>query len=132
MGGLNSVSLCGHDVRRMTTRSIDPVKRHEKSVPPRSLNPRELETFQREGLLTDFQLYSAERASAIRTALRDVLSHPPIAPCHQTFPPEQQFGFDRHLDRRLVYELCTLPQIIRPLTQILGNDVMLFRTQFFE
>gem|GEM_PF-727485 len=107
-----------------------PVKRHENNVPVRSLRQLELKRFQRDGLLTDFQLYSAERAGAIRAALRHVLSLPTSA--HQTFPPEQQFGFDRHLDRRLVYELCTLPQIIRPVTQILGNDVMLFRTQFFE
>lgn len=106
------------------------MKRQEDSVPPRSLSQLELKRFQREGLLTDFQLYSAERVGAIGAALRNVLSLPSTA--HQSFPPEQQFGFDRHLDRRLVYELCTLPQIIRPVTQILGNDVMLFRTQFFE
>jgi ectoine hydroxylase-related dioxygenase (phytanoyl-CoA dioxygenase family) len=40
--------------------------------------------------------------------------------------------FDRHLDRRIVYELCTLPQVIGPITQILGEDVMLFRSQFFD
>lgn len=108
------------------------MKRHKDSVPARSLSRLELKRFQREGLLTDFQLYSAERAGAIRAALREVLSLPSTAPCHQAFPPAQQFGFDRHLDRRLIYELCTLPQIIRPITQILGNDVMLFRTQFFE
>jgi ectoine hydroxylase-related dioxygenase (phytanoyl-CoA dioxygenase family) len=100
--------------------------------PTRCLNSLELGRFQREGLLTGFQLYSAERAGPIRAALRDVLALPSTAPCHQRFPLEQQRVFDRHLDRRLVYELCTLPQIIHPVTQILGNDVMLFRTQFFE
>ncbi|MDX6528685.1 MAG: hypothetical protein QOH41_975 [Blastocatellia bacterium] len=108
------------------------MKRQEDSVPARSLSQLELKRFQREGLLTDFQLYSADQAGAIRAALRDVLSLPSTAPCQQAFPPEQQRVFNRHLDRRLVYELCTLPQIIRPITQILGNDVMLFRTQFFE
>lgn len=108
------------------------MKRHEDSVPARSLSQLELKRFQREGLLTDFQLYSAERAEAISVALRNVLSHPSTAPCHQALQPEQRLAFDRHLDRRLVYELCTLPQILRPITQILGNDVMLFRTQFFE
>ena len=108
------------------------MKPHENSVPARSLSQVELQRFQRDGLLTDFQLYPAARADAIRAALRDVLSRPSTAPSHQAFPPEQQFGFDRHLDRRLVYELCTLPQIIHPVTQILGSDVMLFRTQFFE
>jgi len=91
-----------------------------------------LERFQREGLLTGFQLYSAERAGAIRAALHDVLSHQSTAPYHQVFPAEDRRVFDRHLDRRLVYELLTLPQVIRPITQILGDDVMLFRSQFFE
>ena len=108
------------------------MKRHEDSVPARSLSPLELEKFQREGLLTGFQLYPAERAGPIRAALQDVLSLPSTAPCHQVFPPEDRLEFDRHLDRRLVYELCTLPQIIRPITQILGDDVMLFKSQFFE
>ncbi len=108
------------------------MKRHEHSVPARSLSPLELERFQREGLLTDFQLYSAERAEPIRTALKDVLSLPSTAPSHQKFPPEERLVFDRYLDRRLVYELCTLPQVIGPVTQLLGDDVMLFRSQFFE
>jgi hypothetical protein len=108
------------------------VKRLEDSVPVRSLSPIELERFQREGLLTDFQLYSAERTGPIRAALQDVLSLPSTAPLHQKFPPEERLIFDRHLDRRLVYELCTLPQVIRPITQILGDDVVLFRSQFFE
>ena len=108
------------------------MKRNGDSVPARSLSELELETFQREGLLTDFQLYSTERAGAIRNALTEVLSLPSTAPGHQALAPEQQRRFDRHLDRRLIYELCTLPQIIRPISQILGDDVMLFRTQFFE
>jgi len=109
-----------------------PVKRHEDSVPVRFLSPVELERYQRDGLLLGFQLYSAERAGPIRDALRDVLSIPSTAPCHQVFPPEQRLVFDRHLDRRLVYELCTLPQVLHPIKQILGDDVMLFKSQFFE
>jgi hypothetical protein len=108
------------------------VKRPEDSVPVRSLSSLELERFQREGLLTDFQLYSAERAGPIRAALREVLTLPSTAPCHQLFPLADRLVFDRHLDRRLVYELCTLPQVIRPIKQILGDDVMLFRSQFFD
>ena len=106
--------------------------RQEDSIPVRSLSPLELDSFHCEGLLTGFQLYSAERAGTIRAALQDVLSLPSTAPCHQVFPPEQRLVFDRHLDCRLVYELCTLPQVIGPITQILGDDVMLFKSQFFE
>lgn len=108
------------------------MKHDENSVAARSLSPLELGTFQRDGLLTDFQLYMAEQAKPLRAALQDVLSHPSTAPCHQGLPLKARLEFDRHLDRRLIYELCTLPQIIRPVTQILGDDVMLFRTQFFE
>src|SRR5438105_13234807 len=101
--------------------------RHENSEPAQSLSQLELKRFQREGLLTDFQLYSAERAGAIRAALRDVLSFPSIAPCHQAVPPEQQRVFDRHLDRRLVYELCTLPQIIQSAVKVSVKHALLFR-----
>jgi len=104
---------------------------HDDNVPVRSLTSLELERFQREGLLTDFQLYPAERAAPLRAALQDVLSLPSTAPCHQGFPLKARLEFDRHLDRRLIYELCTLPQIIHPIKQILGDDVMLFKSQFF-
>src|ERR1043165_3278423 len=107
MGGPSLVFLSGHDVRQPTIRSIDPVKRHEDSVPVRSLSQQELERFRREGLLTDFQLYSAERAEAIRVALRNVLSQPSTAPCHQALQPEQRLAFDRHLDCRVVSLLFT-------------------------
>ena len=108
------------------------MKHYDDSVPVRSLSPAELEKFEREGLLSDFQLYADERAVPIRNALQEVLSLPSTAPCHQQFPPQERLVFDRHLDRRLVYELCSLPTVIRPLTQILGEDLMVFRTQFFE
>jgi len=98
----------------------------------RNLTPSELERFKRDGLLTGFQLYSASRAAVTRAALQQVLSSPSAAPCHQVFPPEERLVFDRHLDSRLIYELCTLPQVIGPVTQILGDDVMLFKSQFFE
>lgn len=109
------------------------MQRSNDLVPKRTLSPDELEVFQRDGLLTDFQLFSTERAATIRAALlREVLALPSTAPCHQQFPPEERLDFDRHLDRRLIYELCTLPQIMRPIMQILGGDVMVFRSQFFN
>ena len=108
------------------------MQRHDETVPVRSLSPLELEKFQQEGLLTDFQLYPVEQAAPLRAALQEVLSLPSSAPCHQVFPPENRLVFDRHLDRRLIYELCTLPQILGPIRQILGDDVMLFKSQFFE
>ena len=111
---------------------MNTVTRHEGSVPIRSLSPFELERFEREGLLSGFQLYEVERTETIRAALQEVISLPSTAPCHQMFPPEERLMFDRHLDRRLVYDLCTLPEVIRPITQILGDDLMVFRTQFFE
>ena len=105
---------------------------HECSIPARTLSPFELERFGHDGLLTGFELYSADRAEPIRAALRHVLSLPSTAPSHQKFPPQERLVFDRHLDRLLVYELCTLPQVLRPIRQILGDDVMVFRSQFFE
>ena len=104
----------------------------EGSISTRTLTPLELERFKRDGLLTGFQLYASERAEPVRAALQAVLSTPSTAPCHQVFPPEKRLVFDRHLDCRLIYELCTMPQVIGPITQILGDDVMLFKSQFFE
>jgi hypothetical protein len=80
-------------------RSIDPVKRHEDSVPARSLSQLELKRFEREGLLTDFQLYSAERAGAIRDALRMCSRTHRPRPAIKRFSRNSGSAFDRHLDR---------------------------------
>jgi non-haem Fe2+, alpha-ketoglutarate-dependent halogenase len=49
--------------------------------------------------------------------------------------PSKIYGFpigrDRHLDCRAIYELFTLPTIVSRLTQILGPDLLLWRSGFF-
>lgn len=49
--------------------------------------------------------------------------------------PSKIYGFpigrDRHLDCRVIYELFTLPSIVSKLTQILGPDLLLWRSGFF-
>jgi hypothetical protein len=92
-----------------------------------------LKTFREEGLLRQLQLVEPERALALREVLqREVLERPSTAESHKDFLPKMQFENDRHLDSRLVFELCTLPEIIGPITQLIGDNVMLFRSQFFH
>ena len=93
----------------------------------------ELQRFYREGLLRGRQLYRVEQAATLRDAIRrDVLGVPSRAACHEQFPPDERREFDRHLDSALVYGLCTLPQILAPMRQTLGPDLMVFRSQFFD
>lgn len=98
---------------------------------PRTLSEEELAVYERDGLLTGFDLFAPEDAPLLHAALvREVLSVPSSAECHPGSGPRGTDG-DRYIDRRLIYELCTLPQILNPVRQILGDDVVLFRSQLF-
>ncbi len=100
--------------------------------PPQTLSAADINTFERDGLLTGFNLFDPEQAPIMRDALiREVLTVPSTADCHRGWA-EAAMETDRYLDRRLVYELCTLEQILNPIRQLLGNDLVLFRTQFFH
>jgi non-heme Fe2+,alpha-ketoglutarate-dependent halogenase len=108
-------------------KGLDTLKFHA----PRTLSREDIAVYERDGLLTGFDLFGPEQAPLLHHALvREVLSVPLPAEGHQESSPRGTDG-DRYIDRPLIYELCTLPQILNPVRQILGNDVMLFRSQLF-
>lgn len=81
--------------------------------------------YHEEGYLGPFTLCSPEEMADIREVLlREVLSRPSvITPDHLQ---------SRHLDHRKVFELCTHPEITERMASILGDDLILWRSHFFQ
>ena len=97
------------------------------------LTREELATYRQDGVLRQRQLIEPELVSTFRDAIQqEVLDRPSTTLSHHSLPPKERLEIDRHLDSRLVYDLCTRPEVLQPLTQILGEDIMLFRSRFFD
>lgn len=91
-----------------------------------ALTAEQAEQFRRDGFLGPFDLCSAEEMADIRREMEaDVLSKgSPHLPSnvHQS----------RHLDKRIVYDLCAHPAVIRRMAGVYGPDLLLWRSNFFE
>lgn len=45
---------------------------------------------------------------------------------------DMQRGFGRHHDNRLLYDIATSPALVDRVTRIVGDDLLLWRTMFFD
>ena len=85
-----------------------------------ALTPDESERFRLDGYLGRFALCSPEEMRIIRERIdRDV--HPERAGARGS----------RHLDARLVYDLCAHPAIVGRIAGILGPDLMIWNSNFW-
>lgn len=89
----------------------------------KALSEEEMETFRTQGFLGPFVLCSPEEMAAVRAEVEAVLATDP--PDHKTRT------HNRHLDSRLIHELSTHPAIIERMQCLYGNDLLLWRTNFF-
>ncbi|MBT3267140.1 hypothetical protein HN371_08315 [Candidatus Poribacteria bacterium] len=88
-----------------------------------ALTPDQVEQFRRDGYLGPFTLCSPEEMAGIAERLdADVFA---------AEPPRQGIHQSRHLDSRLVYDLCAHPAIISRMASIYGPDLLLWRSHFF-
>ena len=85
----------------------------------------ERRAFERDGFSGPFRAFSREDAAAFaRIVERDVLS--------SDGPDSRSRAQSRHLDHAAVYALCTAEPIVRRVAEVLGDDVVLWRSNFFE
>ncbi len=90
-----------------------------------SLTPDEIDQFYRMGYVGPFALCSPEEMAGIRTRIeREVLTTDGIN------PKSRLQG--RHADHRLVYDLASHPRVLGRLTDIVGPDLILWATYFFN
>jgi Phytanoyl-CoA dioxygenase (PhyH) len=92
--------------------------------PAHALSPDEVQRFHRDGYLTPFTRMPVAEMEAVRAELdRSTLDTVGISGSrHQS----------RHLDSRLVYDLCAHPTVVDRVASLLGPDVVLWRSNFFD
>lgn len=108
------------------------------TAPPKTrfhLSPAEVKRYHLEGYLGPFDMCTTEQMAASRESI-DAL----LAPADQDELPsmiqrlnlDMQRGFGRHHDSRLLFDMATDPTLVDRVTSILGNDLLLWRTMFFN
>ena len=90
---------------------------------PDTLTPDQVELFRRDGYLGPFELCRPDEMARISARLdSEVLAgEVPTQGVHQS----------RHLDSRLVHDLCAHPAIVSRMASIYGPDLLLWRSHFF-
>jgi hypothetical protein len=90
-----------------------------------ALSREEVARFHDDGCLGPFALCSPEEMADLRARIEtEVL--PTVGPNPKT--PLQC----RHLDRRVVYDIVTRPQIVDRMASLMGDDLVLWATYFFN
>lgn len=82
------------------------------------------EQFHRDGYLGPFTLCSPEDMAAIRERIAGEV----LTTAGPAGHPEQS----RHLDQRVVYDLCAHPTIVERMACLMGPDLVLWRSNFFN
>lgn len=100
------------------------------------LSPKELEAFHQKGYIGPFTLYTPEEMKEIFKDLRLKLLNTKSAIYHnpqENLPPNMAslFGYDRHLDVPFLAELIGKKEIVQKLTNILGENILCWRTELF-
>lgn len=88
------------------------------------LTEHEVETYRRDGLLTGVRVSSEDEVHRYRASF-DALE------AEEGRDKSSNKLFDRHFDRRFVWELATHPKILDCVTALIGPDVFLLATHFF-
>ena len=88
-----------------------------------ALSTEEMDQFRTQGFLGPFALCSPEEMGATRPAIEAVLESEP--------PDHRQKVHNRHLDHRLIWDLATDPEIIGRMQCLYGDDLLMWRTNFF-
>ena len=88
-----------------------------------TLSAAEMDQFREQGFLGPFTLCSPEEMAEQRPAVEAVLASDP--PDHKTRI------HNRHLDQKLIWDLSTDPEIIGRMQCLYGEDLLMWRTNFF-
>ncbi|HWE63380.1 MAG TPA: phytanoyl-CoA dioxygenase family protein [Chloroflexota bacterium] len=101
-----------------------------------ALSPDQVARFHEDGFLAGpFQLCTPDEMAAIRDTIdREVFTSDPTF-LHALHEEEVRQGTARlqwrHLDRRIVYDLCAHPAIVEKMASIHGPDLLLWRSLFW-
>lgn len=90
---------------------------------PVTVSAEDRNLFREQGFLGPFTLCSADEMDRLRPDIEAVIESAP--------PDHHSKGHNRHLDSRLLYDLSTHPNVIERMAGIYGDDLLLWRTNFF-
>ncbi len=98
---------------------------HAADIIGPGLSPEEVQRFERDGFIGPFTLMQRNQMDAVRSDVdRSVTSR------------EGPYGRDqwesRHQDCRCVYDLCTHPHLLHRIATLLGQDLVLWNSVFFN
>jgi hypothetical protein len=82
--------------------------------------------FVEDGYLGPLTMCSPEEMAVIRDEVDRVLATPPKS------PQRHNAEHNRHLDSRVIYDLCTHPAILGGMTSLYGPDLLLWRAHFWN
>jgi ectoine hydroxylase-related dioxygenase (phytanoyl-CoA dioxygenase family) len=89
------------------------------------LTDEEKECYERDGYLAPMEYCSTQEMDTLRRALGDTL-------CGKTGPQGGDPWGSRHQDCRIVYDICASPAIVDRVSSLLGPDVILWNSVFFN
>ncbi|PHM72171.1 chlorinating enzyme [Xenorhabdus sp. KJ12.1] len=98
-----------------------------------NLSKEQLESFHNNGFIGPLTIYSQEEMSEIWNSVRRQLPDRSYAayPTDSYGAATNISNYDRHLDIQLLSQHITNPKIVTSVSNILGNDVLCWRTEFF-
>jgi non-haem Fe2+, alpha-ketoglutarate-dependent halogenase len=86
------------------------------------LTSEQLAFFEQHGYVSKFLICDPDEMLSIRSEIDRLLGQPGFA------GPDAH----RHLDSRVVYNLCARPEVVERVAAILGPNLLLWHTRFFE
>lgn len=91
-----------------------------------ALSKEQVAQFHRDGYLSPLTFCSPDEMADLRGRLE--------AEVFEKISPHKGCGFmqSRHLDSRLVWEICSHPSIVEKMASIMGPDLILWRSNFFN
>jgi ectoine hydroxylase-related dioxygenase (phytanoyl-CoA dioxygenase family) len=87
-----------------------------------TLSREDIQQFHQDGYLSPFTLCTPEKMDDIRPQVEKVLA---------TDSPHSWREQSRHLDSRIIYDLCAHPAIVQRMACIYGPDLVIWRSNFF-
>ena len=94
-----------------------------------SLTPQQIKQFHTQGYLAPLTACSPEEMADYYPHIDKVMATDPIGGKNENKPC---CGHNRHIDDLTMFRISTLPAILGAMRSVMGNDLILWRTNFFD
>src|SRR5688572_21019336 len=98
--------------------------REARTTGQAGLSADEVRRFHEQGFLRRFELVSSEEMESIRRRMYDEVLHRPSSYAGEWAAGMDRFTQSRHLDSRVVWDLCSRPAVVQKMVSLLGRDLL--------